>query len=354
MPYLPTNPGMSELPWLGGYSTEDPDPVAKPSTPAAPAESKPNPFGKPRATKAYEDLQNVQKQRPEKPKPSLWRTLAGIGTGFGIGYANAGGRIRPVDPTPAMRGIMYGDYDERTAQWEDQVKHARENLDAARAADQDELEYLEAPVKQENLSAQTATMRANLSAKSEPKPEEVKNVEVKEGKDGFYVVKTYERGRTETSKLNIPFSEKEKVATGQPFVGMVNGEEVFVERDPNTGAFKVVDGITPPPKNKDTPSRSPDSQAADARAVTADKVAAERKKAAALATAEEEWRKSLVGLTGQPRNPTAADYQVLRNRKQQIQNDYESELRAAGVKADHFEFPNADEEFQALQYLNTH
>lgn len=355
MPYLNTDNMPDNLSFLGDYSRpikreEEEQPATKPAQKEAT-----NPFGTPRSGKAFEDLQKVQAERPTKPKPSLWRTLAAIGTGFGTGYANAGGRIKPTaEPDKVMRAIGLGDYDERVANWEDRVKQAQGNFNAASDLDKTQLEYLTEPVKQENLRAQTATMNANLAAKTQPIRDEVDKSEIKEGSDGFYQVMTYKDGRTVTSKLNIPFAEKEKAATGSPVEARTSdGRSVFIQRNPKNGNFEEVPGFAPPPKEAGRTGMTPGEMAADARAKTADKVAAEQRKANRLAALEDKFAKSLI--VGEEDRPTAtgmmkvpvkrevtqADTAALRAAKQQIQADYENELRQAGVHVDHFEYPNS-------------
>lgn len=124
-----------------------------------------NPTNPPRVKAAYEGVQAVNAQRPERKPAGFWRTLAGIGAGLGAGYANANSAAKGLPHGNGVAGIMdavtHPGYAGKMADWQQKQQDALQTLKAAEAADKGEQDYLSEPVKRDYLTAETAHMGAN-------------------------------------------------------------------------------------------------------------------------------------------------------------------------------------------------
>lgn len=109
----------------------------------------------PRVKAAYDAVQSVNAERPTRTKPGFWRTLASLGVGLGAGYSNAGGKFKQQDVGQIVENGINGPYNRKMSDWQQKQKDAQETLKAAQEADKGEQEYLDAPVKREEIQANT-------------------------------------------------------------------------------------------------------------------------------------------------------------------------------------------------------
>ena len=350
MPYSPTSSILNQTPWLGDIPTTDD--YLKPLPAPKRAEENANPFNaSQRTSKAYDDMRKLDTERPTKPKPGLWRTLASIGTGFGIGYANAGGRIRPVDPIPAMRAIGLGDYDSRVSDWQDRVKQAQDTFNSARLADSSDLSAREAqlaerdaPVRNRYMNAQAALMEKQVAAKDSPEQDQlIGQPHYVERSDGLYQISTYKSGKTVRTKLDVPPEEAKKAIQGSPFTAVrADGKKILMVTLID-GTFKEIPNVTAPDDGPRT-GLTPAEAAVAERARTENALQIDERQRTELEKLRKEFDASLTDeqevfdeLTRAwvkkkvKRDPTPEEVQMLEVRSQGIVGDMNAARRRAGV-----------------------
>lgn len=124
---------------------------------------------KTKAEAAWERVDQMASERPERPKPGFWRNLAAFGAGTVAGYLNADGRVRSrVDVPQVVNRVRFGDYDIKRADWGEKVGAATAAAKAAEAGEMRNERSRRTSAYEEFMTAQAEKMRRPPVPKSVP------------------------------------------------------------------------------------------------------------------------------------------------------------------------------------------
>lgn len=95
------------------------------STAISVADRKPDGLDASGYVSAIDRLTKRMGERPATPKPKWWQRLLAGAAGAGIGYVNAGGRTRPIDPRGVTEAILAPGYRQKVSDWQRGVEEAK-------------------------------------------------------------------------------------------------------------------------------------------------------------------------------------------------------------------------------------
>jgi hypothetical protein len=290
-------------------------------------------------------------RRPEKPAPKWWQKLGAAGVAFGAGYANAGGRTRPIDARGATEEILAPGYGRKLDEWKGRVQKAGVERDVANAnrdawwknrKSESDIAQSEAQAEQARQHGKYWENRAEMEQNQwkvnargqlyNTVTGEIKNPaptlaeRIKEAKDAGLdadEAKVYATG----GKLGEP----------KPSKNPTNPQEVLL----NPGQY-TPDQVKKAQEIFNAQHREPRDPNAPRPMTPSLKAAIENRKNQALAEAEAKARLRVKGDPAKGTLPEPADevYAELEGEKQRIQNAYEGEIGAAtGDDPGHFSYP---------------
>ncbi len=160
--YLPSTPTPTPPPTVSSASDPEEDSPSDAGSPLFGSPAKPTVGARSaRVNSAYDAVQSVNAERPVRTKPGLWRTLATLGVGLGAGYSNATGKFKHQDVGGIVENGINGPYNRKMSDWQQKQKDSLETLKAAQEADKEEQDYLDAPVKRDEMSANAEYLRSH-------------------------------------------------------------------------------------------------------------------------------------------------------------------------------------------------
>lgn len=346
--------GPPPVPVVTGINGADNPPILSPVSTQAPEDR----LGPYRAASArhqsdLEALRNISMNPPPAPNPKWWqKALAGAAGGF-IGYANAGGRIRPVDPSGVIQAIEAPGWGRKLGDYQRQQQAAAQaaQISGSEAEALGNVASLEASTEEKSARAESERQRG---AYWEQKSLQEKNRYKVDPKTGAI----YD---TQTGEIKTPPRSLEQQ--------MKDRRDALVEmgQDPNTPENQqyVREGKSTPRTEGAHHNATPDDvllhpeeyspeivkraenmdqrrhpgrqeSIGNGRAATAtpaQSIKIERDKRTALTAAEAKAKQRIA----EGEDPQAV-YADLENIKQGIQDTYEAEIEAGGGSTQHVEY----------------
>ncbi len=322
-----------------------PDPNALPSAPPPPSFAPDGGY-----QSAMSNLEQLYGQRPQLPEPKWWQRVLGGTAGALAGWSNAGGRTRtPIDIGAMQQNILAPGYGQKLAEWQSRVQPAQAVADIEGQKQQAWWHNQQAQAQAQYLKAHADYMEGlGRGAYIDVTPE----MEAQTG--GIFKVGQKIPGTTATEIARISAGKYEKpektmTVTDPAFadhlhvpVGSSVGESVYaagLKPDPSDRPLIIPPGATyfDPNTNKPiyTSQRQFAPQGDNSPAPANPRLFAqiENRKNTRLLQAEGAARTRIA--KGDDPDQVSAD---LASTKQQVQNDFEGEVNAAGGTAQHFDY----------------
>ena len=295
-------------------------------------------------------LEAAYGQRPQLPQPKWWQRVIGAGAGFGAGWSNAASRSRnPIDIGAMEQNILAPGYSQKLARWQSRVQPAQAIADIEGQKQASWWKNQQAQAQMQYLKAHADYMEGlGRGASIDVTPE----MEAQSG--GIFKVGQKVPASTATEMARIAAGKYEKpersLTVTDPdiakrigvTVGTPVAESIYREAMKPTPPEKPLiippgatyfDPTTGKPIYKNPREFAPERDTSDRPAGPKTFSQIENRKSTRLLQAEGASRKRVAA--GDDPDQVAAD---LSSSKQQIQNDYENEVNAAGGAAQHFDY----------------
>ena len=338
-----------------------PPPVPAPATPPAlpppdsAAPAPPPPFRPdPGYERSMRHLEDLYAQRPELSQPKWWQRALGAGAGFGAGWSNAASRSRnPIDIGAMRDNILAPGYSQKLAQWQSRVQPAQ-------AVAEMEANRQQMAIDQNYKQAEAEAQRQHGLYWAHRAQSEQNQWKIDPKTGSLYNTITGERSTTPATPADV-FNQRLKVAKDAHFdddkaqyyaaTGSLTGYgSTLANPTPNRNLNPSDILLHPGDFDPSTVSkaqqmfnaehRAPaDKSGGPARATPGQFARIESTKNSKLAKAQSDANKQLAELgPGATAEEKQAIYDDLNRTKQQLQNDYEGEVEAAGGQAQHYEY----------------
>lgn len=279
-------------------------------------------------------LERIMQQKPGQPQPKWWQRVLAGAAGAGIGYVNAGGRVRPIDARGVSEAILAPGHRRKMADWQQQMDTAKvgAEVEGKKLTALEQIQRIdnERKMRDAQIAADNARLKREermMNAPSKVERQVVDGVVVERQQDGTWkpvygspAPREYKPGYgyEKGGQVEIPVPTPEKPGP-RPLVGHP-GTEFRDPNDPN----KVLGRVPPAPERSPRP------------ASTGSFRIIESEKQRNLMTAERNARKRITD--GEDQATVMAD---LEDEKQRIQDGYEAQIEAAGGSAQHREYGSA-------------
>jgi hypothetical protein len=278
----------------------------------------PPPLSTPVYGDVRDELARANELEASRPKPGFWRKIGAAALGAAAGYANQDPKLQqPIDPTAAQDFILYGDHGQKVAEQQGRIGRAKEaatiaEKEARLAADL-ESERARKASYEATAEARRASMNQPPKLPAPPSTYEARLVRDLDSPDP--TVREAAQKKLDALKAPAP----PKLTTPIPGRDVPYSPEVEAQRRRMAAANRA----------PERPTRGTPKQFADL----------DKNKSAELLRMKK-WADDQV--YADPAN-TNSVYAELRNAYQEIQNDYERQIKSLGGEVEHFEYPSGAE-----------